>query len=67
MSALPPPDSIYPADIAKRAAVKWGRTRLVNCPTCREPALVGYLDGSPVAYACQRCGPIKPAPNASPA
>jgi hypothetical protein len=57
-TALPPPLSIYPADIAKRAAVKWAHTHLVTCPTCHGPALVGYLDGEPVAYACHKCGPI---------
>jgi hypothetical protein len=58
-NALPPPESIYPADIAKRAAVKWGHTHLVTCPTCHGPALVGHLDGEPIAYACHKCGPIK--------
>jgi len=58
MEQLPDINSIYPADIAKRAAVKWAHTHLVTCPTCHGPALVGYLDGEPVAYACHRCGPI---------
>lgn len=52
---LPDPDSIYPADRAKRAAVVWRHTNLVICPSCYGPALVGYLDAAPVAYACQRC------------
>ena len=55
MKTLPSPHSAWPADAAKRAAVVWGHTRLVICPSCRGSALVGYLDGKPVAYACHRC------------
>jgi hypothetical protein len=59
--ALPCPLSAYPADVARRAAVTWGHTNLLRCPTCQGPALVGYLDRHPVAYSCHRCGPIVPA------
>lgn len=55
LNTLPSPDSIWPADRAKLQAVTWRHTNLVACPTCRGPALVGYLDRRPVAYACQRC------------
>lgn len=51
-------ESCYPADVAKRAAICWRHTRLVICPSCHGPALVGWLDREPVAYACHRCGPI---------
>jgi hypothetical protein len=44
-----------PADRAQLAAVTWRHTSLTLCPTCRAPALVGYLDRAPVAYACHRC------------
>jgi hypothetical protein len=54
-TVLPSPLSIWPADRAKLAALTWSHTNLVACPTCRGPALVGYLDGAPVAYACHRC------------
>jgi hypothetical protein len=57
MAAIPSHLSIYPADVAKRAAITWAHTSLVTCPTCHGPALVGYLDGAPVAYACHKCAP----------
>lgn len=61
--SLPPRESIYPEHRLLYAAITWGRTVQVCCPTCREPALVGYLDGAPVAYSCHRCGPIGPSIN----
>ena len=59
---LPPQASIDPKDVIVRASVTWGHTRLVVCPACLKPALVGWLDAKPVAYACHKCGPITPAP-----
>lgn len=53
--ALPSPLSIWPADRAELAGVTWRHTSLTLCPTCRGPALVGYLDRQPIAYACHRC------------
>jgi hypothetical protein len=58
-TTLPSPLSIWPADRAKLAAVNWRHTHLVACPTCSGPALVGYLDGAPVAYACHKCPAAK--------
>ena len=52
--------SIAPADVIERASVVWGHTHLVICPTCRKPAMVGYLDHRVYGYACQKCGPINP-------
>lgn len=60
--SLPPPDSIYPADIAKRAAVEWRHTRNAACPGCRGPMLAGWLDRELVGLVCHRCGPPKAAP-----
>ena len=61
INTLPSPLSIWPADRAKLAAVTWRHTSLTLCPTCHGPALVGYLHGAPLAYACQRCPePEKP-------
>jgi hypothetical protein len=61
-TALPPPETAWPAERAKLAAVRWGHTHLTLCPTCQGPALVGWLDGEPVAYACHRCGPFTSPP-----
>lgn len=55
--ALPHPDSIWPEDRLKRALVEWRHTLQVRCPGCQGPALAGWLDGTPIAYACHRCGP----------
>jgi ribosomal protein S27AE len=51
--------SIYPADVAKRAAIQWRRTNLVTCPRCNGYVLAGWLDGVPLAYVCQRCGVVE--------
>lgn len=58
VSPLPPPESIWPADAAKRAAVEWKRTHLALCPKCRETMLAGFLDRQLVGLVCNRCGSI---------
>ena len=57
---LPDPHSVRPEDVALRAVTVWGQTNLVICPTCRGAGMVAYIDHRPVAYACQKCGPISP-------
>jgi len=52
--------SIYPADVAKRAAITWRHSATETCPTCHGPSLIGFLDGKETARACHRCGDDSP-------
>ena len=56
--SLPDRASIDPKDTLKCASVVWAHSEFVTCPTCRQPALTGYLDHRLVGIACHKCGPI---------
>ena len=56
--SLPPRASIDPRDVIKWASIEWARVEGINCPTCAQPALIGFLGREAVAYACQRCGDL---------
>lgn len=56
--SLPPRESVAPADLMAYALIDWQRSEYVRCPMCGDHGLVGYSAHKPVAYACQKCGPI---------
>lgn len=53
--------SIYPADMAKRAAIVWKRCEGRRC-TCGGPISRGTLDGEVIGYVCVDCPATFPPP-----